>query len=131
MKSQDTLAAGTIVTIIREDGSFYDAGTKAKLTHQDGYGNFWAQFRGLGNAPGSFDDSCGGEWCIGRNAVHFQVAEQAEEDKESEAKELAYLRWFFQNAEFGPADDYVRHILEREYMKKTGEQLPEGYRREQ
>lgn len=40
-------------------------------------------------------------------------------------QEQAYLLWFFQNADFGPADGDVRLLMEEEYTRKTGEQIPE------
>lgn len=40
--------------------------------------------------------------------------------------ELEWLRFFYQIADFGPADDDVRRMIEEQY----GEELPEGYRRE-
>jgi hypothetical protein len=43
------------------------------------------------------------------------------------ATELDYLRWFFQAADFGPADDDVRYIMNKQFIKKTGKTLPEGY----
>lgn len=43
------------------------------------------------------------------------------------ATELEFLQWFYANADFGPADDDVRYILEAEFVKETGKNLPEGY----
>lgn len=49
---------------------------------------------------------------------------------QEEASELEWLRYFYSRADFGPADDDVRLILEREFTRSTGKSLPEGYKRE-
>ena len=41
--------------------------------------------------------------------------------------EVEWLRWFYSNADFGPADGDVRQILKDQFMKETGKELPEGY----
>lgn len=43
------------------------------------------------------------------------------------ATELAFLRYFYQNADFGPADCDVRGGLKEIFVKRTGKDLPEGY----
>lgn len=43
------------------------------------------------------------------------------------ATELEWLKWFFWNADFGPADGDVRDNLAEYFMQKTGKNLPEGY----
>ncbi len=43
------------------------------------------------------------------------------------ALECEYLTWFYQNADFGPADSDVRDIMKDEFMKQTGKNIPEGY----
>jgi hypothetical protein len=43
------------------------------------------------------------------------------------ATELEYLKWFRLNADFGPADSDVKEILDREFMEKTGKNLPKGW----
>ena len=45
-----------------------------------------------------------------------------------EASELEYLRFFCANADFGPADDDVRHILEEQFESETGKRVPAGWR---
>lgn len=45
---------------------------------------------------------------------------------ESASAELAYLRWFYGNADFGPAEDDVRAMMQSEY-EETGASLPDGY----
>jgi hypothetical protein len=43
------------------------------------------------------------------------------------ADELEYLRWFAQNADFGPADSNIRDDMNNRFMKKTGKLLPLGW----
>ncbi len=43
------------------------------------------------------------------------------------ASKLEYLAWFRANADFGPAHSNVIEIMNREFMRKTGKNLPEGY----
>lgn len=45
-------------------------------------------------------------------------------------EELEYLRWWYHQADFGPADADVRDILDEEYTRETGNLLPDGYREE-
>lgn len=40
------------------------------------------------------------------------------------ATELEYLRWFFGNADFGPADSDVRMIMNENFTEKTGMAVP-------
>lgn len=40
--------------------------------------------------------------------------------------ELKYLRWFYENADFGPADDDVRHTMNAQYVSEGGV-IPKGY----
>lgn len=68
-------AAGTVVVITDDDpGIFYSKGTKAKLVEQTESGVWWADFRGQGNAEGTFDDSVDGVWCIGKPGTEFERA---------------------------------------------------------
>jgi len=41
--------------------------------------------------------------------------------------ELGYLRYFYELADFGPADSDVREGIERSYVRNTGNNLPYGY----
>jgi hypothetical protein len=41
--------------------------------------------------------------------------------------EVGFLRWFYSEADFGPADGDVRDIMKKQYVEKTGKPLPEGY----
>jgi hypothetical protein len=43
--------------------------------------------------------------------------------------ELWFLRWFYQECDFGPADSDVKEALKDEFRKRYGF-LPEGYDRE-
>ena len=43
------------------------------------------------------------------------------------ATELEYLTWFRQQADFGPAHGDVVTIMNQQFMRKTGKNLPEGW----
>lgn len=43
------------------------------------------------------------------------------------ATELEYLKWFFSNADFGPAEGDVRDSMNNDFMKERDKNLPEGY----
>jgi len=43
------------------------------------------------------------------------------------ATELEYLKWFRQNADFGPAHSDVMELYNSEFMQKTGKNLPKGW----
>ncbi len=43
------------------------------------------------------------------------------------ATELEWLKWFYQNADFGPAGGDVQQEMREHFMEETGKQLPEGY----
>ena len=47
-----------------------------------------------------------------------------------EATELEWLRYFYANADFGPADDDVRQIIQGCFEAKTGKSVPASYREE-
>lgn len=47
------------------------------------------------------------------------------------ASELEYLRYFFEQADFGPADGDVRFLIAEQFTKKTGKKLPKGYEHEE
>lgn len=46
------------------------------------------------------------------------------------ATELEWLRWFYQEADFGPADSDVRFYMATAFKQETGKELPEGYEEE-
>ena len=43
------------------------------------------------------------------------------------ATELEFLKYFYQAADFGPADQDVRNIIKEAFMEDSGDNLPEGY----
>jgi hypothetical protein len=43
------------------------------------------------------------------------------------ATEYDFLLWFYQNADFGPADSDVRIYMMEEFEEETGKILPDGY----
>ena len=65
------------------------------------------------------------------NAKDLEVVEMAYiVAKGSDAdNELKYLRWFYANADFGPADDDVRQIMNEQYVREGGV-IPKGYENE-
>jgi hypothetical protein len=46
---------------------------------------------------------------------------------EEQREEYEYLQWFYQNADFGPADGDVRYYMNEQYTKRTGKPVPAGY----
>ncbi len=44
------------------------------------------------------------------------------------ATEMEWFQYFYDNADFGPADSEVRDMLKEEFIQKTGKLLPVGYR---
>lgn len=59
-----------------------------------------------------------------------ELLAQQESEKETVATELEWLQFFYGDADFGPADDDVRRIIEKRFTKTTGKSLPHGYQRE-
>lgn len=47
------------------------------------------------------------------------------------ASEFEWLKWFYINADFGPAHEDVVDILKEAFEKETGKLVPEGYRSEE
>lgn len=43
------------------------------------------------------------------------------------ATELEWLQWFYETADFGPADGDVRDFMKQKFTKETGKELPDGY----
>lgn len=43
------------------------------------------------------------------------------------ATELEFLLYFYQNADFGPADAYIRYGLKENFKEDTDKELPEGF----
>ena len=44
-----------------------------------------------------------------------------------EATVLEYLKWFWQEADFGPADMDVRAALDERFKQETGKAIPKAY----
>lgn len=55
------------------------------------------------------------------------VVESVAPPKVDRASEAEWLMWFYQNADFGPADSDVRDSLKSQFKRGTGKLLPEGY----
>lgn len=58
------------------------------------------------------------------------IAEPEPETVPVTVRELSYLRWFFQNADFGPVSDRLRAHLNARYVREGGV-IPEGYSKEE
>ena len=70
----DEYKVGAVVVITEYSPSrFYKQGLKALLVEEDKDGDWWANFRGQGNAEGSWNDEDDGIWCIGRPVSHFKL----------------------------------------------------------
>lgn len=63
------------------------------------------------------------------DAVDLEIIEMAYTIvKGSDAdNELKYLRWFYANADFGPADSDVRYYMDKQYIYEGGV-IPNGYK---
>ena len=48
-------------------------------------------------------------------------------EKRERATELEWLRWFYRNTDFGPADDDVQLSMKSAFMEECGKNLPGGY----
>lgn len=48
--------------------------------------------------------------------------------KKKRATELDFLRYFYVNADLGPADSYVRDIMMERFVATKGMSLPSGYK---
>lgn len=51
-------------------------------------------------------------------------------DNDEKQEAFAFLEWFFLNADFGPADDDVKYMMQEQYEEETGLKVPEEYRTE-
>ena len=47
--------------------------------------------------------------------------------KKEEATPLAWLEWFWDNCDFGPAHEDVIHIMEQRFEKETRQKVPRDY----
>lgn len=61
--------------------------------------------------------------------MNYMEALQGQIQKlEAKEAELHYLRWFKQNADFGPADSDVHMFMDQAYERDTGKRVPAGLR---
>ncbi len=44
---------------------------------------------------------------------------------------IHYLKWFWLNADFGPADSDVRYYMNRDYEQNTNKKVPVIYKQEE
>ena len=58
-----------------------------------------------------------------------EIAEAMQEVAD-EARELEYLRWFKQNADFGPSNSDIHKGIDAYYCKETGNDVPKNWRQE-
>jgi hypothetical protein len=69
--------------------------------------------------------------CNCQECLQYEIAELELAEKTRLAAlmdELEYLRWFRQNADFGPGDGgYAQDWYNERYMKETGKKLPKGW----
>ena len=49
------------------------------------------------------------------------------EDNVEKATELEFLKYFYYNADFGPADSDVRAIIKENFVESKKKALPAGY----
>jgi hypothetical protein len=52
---------------------------------------------------------------------------QEEKSPKERSTEIEWLRWFYEEADFGPADGDVRMYLKEDFVEETGKLLPEEY----
>jgi hypothetical protein len=45
----------------------------------------------------------------------------------TQASDLEFLQWFYENTEFGPADCDIKAIMKQEFIDQTGMELPDSY----
>ena len=61
--------------------------------------------------------------------VSIDAYEQKTAKMFNDAMDLRHwLEWFFRNADFGPADDDIRLIMQERYEEETGRRVPDDYR---
>lgn len=64
-----------------------------------------------------------------RNQVRAQARGEGEEMSDKEfATELEFLKWYYQQADFGPAHEDVLIGLKELFEERTGKLVPKGYR---
>lgn len=62
-----------------------------------------------------------------KNILNERLVEKKKSKSLEKATELEYLKWFYQNVDFGPAHGDVIYCLNERFKKKTGKILPDGY----
>lgn len=64
-------------------------------------------------------------------ASYMEAMDSLEKRHHAEHEELLYLRWFKQNADFGPADSDVHMLMNQAYERDTGKRVPDGWRHDE
>lgn len=62
-----------------------------------------------------------------RKSVQEGKPDRIADQLETAADELEYLRYFFQQADFGPADGEVREIIDDAFRNEFNKDPPKGY----
>ena len=82
VETVETFLVGDLIQTKRNSAHYYYKDTFARLTKKDGNGTWWADFKDCGNTLESWNESCGGIWCIGEespdNFVHAAPSVVAE-----------------------------------------------------
>lgn len=63
-----------------------------------------------------------------RKSVQEGKPDRISDQLEAAADELEYLSYFFQEADFGPADEDVRRTIDDSFRSEFNKDLPKGYR---
>ena len=75
--------------------------------------------------------STGQRWLYSWFIAEQDLIEKTVAEAKGLAEEYAYLAWFKQNADFGPADLDVHELLDWRYERETGKKVPEGWKEEE
>jgi hypothetical protein len=67
-----------------------------------------------------------GIFCMITYREFFRKKEKDNLEKER-ATELEYLTWFHLNVDFGPASEDVEDQMKRDFIRKTGKNIPKGW----
>lgn len=65
-----------------------------------------------------------------RKSVQEGKPDRISDQLEEAADEIEYLRYFFQQADFGPADSDVREFIDDAFRNEFNKDLPKGYQAE-
>lgn len=60
------------------------------------------------------------------NEMWVALGKVGERDLKEEKRELEWLRYFYENADFGPAHEDVVDMIKQAYVDSGG-RIPEGY----